>query len=95
VASIDVQSEQDIARGWVYEVAVTHSGGLVTRHAVTLSWADHDFWSGGASPPSKVVEAVVSYLITHRNGEGLPPKFDAARARRWYPEIDRELRGGL
>lgn len=95
MATIQVQCEQDITRGWVYEVCVTTDAGLITRHAVTLSWADHDFWCGGASPPSRVVEAVVNYLIEHRNGQGLPPKFDAARARRWYPEIDTELRGVL
>jgi len=59
---------------------------------VTLAWIDHDYWSGGRCAPSKVIQALVEYVLRHETPP-LPAAFDAARARRWLPQIDMELRG--
>ncbi len=91
LARVDVQTEIDACRGWRYGVVVTRPDGRVSEHSVTLSWVDHDHWCGGRLAPSRVVEAVVAYLLEAVGGD-LPTSFDAARARRIAPGIDRELR---
>lgn len=95
---IDVRSERETARGWSYDVAVTDADGAVTTHEITLSWVDHDHWSGGSAPPSRVVEAVLSAVLAAeadapplRPGD-LPARFDLATLRRWAPDLDEHLR---
>lgn len=92
--AVRVLAESDAARGWTYEILVRWPDGGESSHAVTLGWRDHDYWSGGASAPSRVVQCVVEYVLQHWDGE-LPVRFDAARARRWLPRIDEELRETL
>lgn len=99
-ASVDIGQETETAGGWKYEVLVRRPGQSQTSHSVSLSWVDHDYWSGGRLPPSQVVEAVLRYALEH---DGHPPsgsamtwpaQFDAARIRRWFPRMDEELRLG-
>jgi hypothetical protein len=40
------------------------------------------------------MQAVMEFLLRHESPP-LPPKFDAARVRRWLPQIDQEIRGVL
>jgi len=89
---VRVGQERSTPRGWEYDVIVGR-GESQRPVTVTLGWRDHDFWSGGASPPSRVVEAVLEYLLMKR--VTLPASFDAARARYWVPEVDQELRETL
>lgn len=91
---IDVQTETENAHSkcWDYMVLVEHDSGATTEHRIRLSWLDHEHWSGGRVPPSKVVQTVVEQLIAHGMNGSLPEKFDAARARRWFPGIDQELK---
>lgn len=89
--AIDVRTEQELGRGWVYAVAVSRPDGNETEHTVSLAWVDHEFWCGGTLPPSKVIEAVVRYLVEREHERPLPARFDAATARRWFPDIDREI----
>jgi hypothetical protein len=93
VAVIDIQTEQDIPRGWTYHVVVRHEGGPQTEHEVRLAWVDHDHWSGGRCPPSKVIEALFAVLIEHEGERPIPLRFDASTARRWFPDLDREVSG--
>lgn len=86
---VRVGVETHTAHGWEYEIAVTTGGAEVT-HVVSLGWRDHDYWCGGSLAPSRVVRAVVEYLVAR--GVDLPAKFDAARARYLAPKIDQELR---
>lgn len=88
---VEVQTETESPRGWTYHVLVHRAGPSVSTHTVTLAWCDHDHWSGGRSAPSRVVQAVVEYAITHAE-QDLPPKFDASTVRRWNPKLDSELR---
>jgi hypothetical protein len=89
---VEVQTEEERPGGWLYGIVV-HRGSTSDEYRVTLSWRDHDYWCGGALAPSRVVQAVMEYLV--RNAAELPRKFDAARARRLLPQIDQELRALL
>jgi hypothetical protein len=98
VAVIDVQTEQDIPQGggWTYHVVVRHeahngSAARTTEHDVRLAWVDHDHWSGGRCPPSRVVERLFELLVERQTLRSIPARFDAATARRWFPELDHEL----
>lgn len=94
MAEVDVQTEQNAPRGWLYHVRVERPDGSFSEHDVSLSWVDHDHWCGGRLAPSRVIEAVIRYLLEHLAQE-LPARFDAARARRLCPDLDRELRASL
>lgn len=98
--SVDIGQETETAAGWKYEVLIRRPGQEQTSHSVSLSWVDHDYWSGGRLPPSQVVEAVLRYALEH-DGDPVrgammnwPTHFDAARIRRWFPQMDEELRLG-
>lgn len=99
-ASVDIGQETETGAGWKYEVLLRRPGQGQTSHSVSLSWVDHDYWSGGRIPPSQVVEAVLRYAIEHDGDRARgatmtwPAHFDAARIRRWFPRMDEELRLG-
>ena len=88
--TVEVTTEEETDRGWRYRVAISREKGAV-EHIVFLSWVDHEHWSGGRHPPSRVVERLVGFLLEREGRHPIPPTFDAATARRWFPEIDREL----
>jgi hypothetical protein len=99
VATVTVQSETETTHGWSYLVRIERDGDKPTEHLVTLSWADHEHWTGGASPPSRLVEAIARTLMKHE-GEGdvpsrLPDRFDASTARRWLADRAREIDDAL
>jgi len=95
--TIDLHTERPTAGGWRYHARVT-VGGHTREHVMTLSWPDHDYWCGGAWPPSTLVERLLALLLANLGrGEApasLPRRFDCATARRWLPEIDDWLREG-
>ena len=90
---VEVQTEEERPGGWSYLVLVHRAGGA-DEYTVTLSWRDHDFWCGGASAPSRVMQALMEYLLRHET-PAWPSRFDAARVRRWLPRIDQELRAAI
>lgn len=72
---------------WTLQV-VDENGGL-SRHAVRLAWADYDLFApDGTTPPSRVAEAVVSFMIDHEAFDPLPASIDAAIPRRRVPGAD-------
>lgn len=89
---VEVLEEQETANGWSF-VAQIDRGGVVTRHTVLLSWVDHDHWTGGSTTPSSLVRRLVTLLVTAPGVPELPPRFDAAKARRWVPDLDDRLMG--
>lgn len=91
--AVRVGREREADLGWSYEVTIRR-GETESAHEITLGWRDHDYWSGGASAPSRVVQCVVEYVLAHWEG-AIPERWDAARARRWLPRIDEELRTTL
>jgi hypothetical protein len=76
-------------------VVVSRDGGARSEHSVTLAWVDHDYWSGGRCPPSRVVEALFQVLTAHEDEWPIPPRFDAATARRRIPLLDSEMHARL
>lgn len=95
MAEIDVKTECEAQRGWTYEVEVRRDDGSVSSHTVKLAWVDHQHWTGGSIAPSRTIEAVLRYIMEQVPALAFPPVFDAARARRWLPRIDRELKTAL
>jgi hypothetical protein len=91
VAKIEVKTEQENAHGWAYEVEIARAGGSLSCHSVSLSWVDHEFWCGGSVPPSRLIEALMAFLLQHEGEHPIPARFDAATIRRWYPDIDEQL----
>lgn len=89
MAHVRLGEETDTPVGWSYEVFVRDAGSE-SRHTVTLSWHDHDHWTGGANPPSALIAGLIDLLIDE--GVDLPPKFDASTARRWVDNLDERLR---
>jgi hypothetical protein len=77
---VKVESELESERGWVF--VVTRSPRPADRHEVHLSWADYEFWSHGATPPSRVVEAALQAIEELRPDAELPGKLDASTLRR-------------
>ena len=84
--SARVLEEHETAHGWSFRIALQRPDAPTAEHRMTLSWVDHDHWTGGSTPPSRLAERLMAILATRITD--LPPQFDAARARRWMPEID-------
>ena len=93
--SVEVLTEREGPHGWVFEVRVRAGGGVERRHEVALSWVDYEYWSHGTASPSRVTEAVVTAALRSGRADGLPPKFDAATARRWSTGLDAMVREAL
>ena len=94
VARVEVRTETETDRGWVFGVEVVHEegGDRVYRHDLTLSWPDYEYWSHGMRSPSAVAEAVCRALLELRPDLVWPRKFDASTARRWGPDMDLRVR---
>jgi hypothetical protein len=94
---VTVLQETPSQHGWEYRVLIEHADGSAfaiagpTAHAVTLSFADHDYWSGGSVAPSRLIAQVLEYATEHLRVP-LPRRFDAAKVRRWLPQLDSHLR---
>jgi hypothetical protein len=86
--SVRIETEEEFGRGWRYRALVSRDGEA-SEHAVTLSWADHEYWCGGRLPPSALIECVIRYVAARR--EDLPARFDAATCRRWFRDLDRDV----
>ncbi len=89
--AIEVVAEEDVPGGWLHTVRVLGPEQRATTHLVRLAWVDHEYWCGGAKPPSVVTEAVMAKLVAYEPIIELPERFDAATARRWLPGLDEEL----
>ncbi|HYF15307.1 MAG TPA: hypothetical protein VD971_09580 [Phycisphaerales bacterium] len=92
---VEVRAEHEEEHGWRYEIAVDGGRTGVAVVTMTLGWRDHDYWSGGSTPPSRVAQALVEYVLMHRAVGLIPSVFDAGRVRRWYPRVDADLRSTL
>ena len=91
MSTVRVGAEQESTAGWRFEVHVRAAegpGSESTRHEVILSWVDYEHWSHGAHAPARVVDAVMRFLLDRVGYGDIAARFDAARVRRTFPEVD-------
>lgn len=94
--SVEALRERESARGWVFDVAVRRGADAEpTRHEVSLSWADYEYWSHGQASPSRVAEAAVAALIAARPDLTLPDRLDCSTCRRWTRDFDARIAAAL
>ena len=88
---IEIISEREAGSGWTFHVRLEQAGAS-TEHTLRLSWADYDLWSpGGADAPAAIARAVIAFLLKRTPGGRLQPSFDAATARRRFPDADTQI----
>lgn len=92
-ALVEIISERGIANGWSFEVQTAGDRSARPRClTIELSWADYNHWSvDGSDPPQRVVEAVVTFLLSRLKTQALPKRFDASIARRQFADADQEI----
>ncbi|MCZ6493685.1 MAG: hypothetical protein O6933_06355 [Planctomycetota bacterium] len=92
-AFVEIISEREIANGWSFEVQTAGDRAARRRRlTIELSWSDYNHWSvDGSDPPQRVVEAVVTFLLSRLKTQGLPKRFDASIARRQFADADQEI----
>ena len=89
MAQIEIISEKEFAGGWAFDVQVLDDAGALSKHRVTLSWADYNLWSAdGADEPARVIEAVMLFVSSQTPPHDLAEKFDASTIRRRFAEAD-------
>jgi hypothetical protein len=94
--TVEALSEREAARGWVFEMVVRRgSGAEPSRHAVSLSWVDYEYWSHGQASPSRVAEAAIAALLAARPDLALPERLDCSTCRRWSRDIDGRIAASL
>lgn len=92
MAQVEIVSERDGSGGWLFTARVRDEQGTQRDHEVYLSWADYNLWSGsGADPPAAVAAAAVRFVCDRMAPEELGGRFDAAAARRRFPDADEEI----
>lgn len=87
-----VVSESEHGRGWRF-IAEIEEPGASRNVEMTLSWADHERWSGGAKPPSEVAEQALRFAALNILLPRLGSKFDASTIRRMAPGLEDFLLG--
>jgi hypothetical protein len=92
----EIGREFEASHGWRFEVLLARPGSAdPSRHEMTLSWVDYEFWCHGQSSPSRVAQAVVDSLLGAKPELTLPPKFDASTCRRWVRDLDERVAEGF
>lgn len=89
-ARVTVEQERETERGWSFLVRIDATPAP-TRRTVRMSWVDHEYWCHGGSRPSRVVAALIEFLLDRGGLDTLGETFDAAAVRRLHPCVDREL----
>ena len=69
---------------------VVRDGRSETRHAVTLSAADHARLAKGTAPEA-LIQAAFAFLLEREPKEAILSRFDVSVIARYYPEFEDEL----
>ena len=91
IASVRIDAERETDRGWSYRASIQWAHAPPAEVELSLSWHDHDHWSGGAIPPSRVAEGVLRMAGEALGPSGLPARCDAATLRRLVPGLSERL----
>lgn len=90
---IEIVAEEELTSGWAFAAQALGADGRLMKCELRLSFADYNLWApDGAIPPVRVAEAVLAFLSARLGGPGLPTRFDAAQARRMFPDADQVIR---
>lgn len=81
------------ADGWLCQVAVS-SNWSETRHAVTLTRADFQRLAAKGATPEQLVRRSIEFLLARESKEAILPAFDLPTIGRYFPDFEREIRGG-
>ncbi|MBX3402952.1 MAG: hypothetical protein KF699_06000 [Phycisphaeraceae bacterium] len=93
---VEALSEREGVRGWVFDVVIRRGADAEpSRHAVSLSWADYEYWSHGQASPSRVAEAAIAALLGARPDVALPERLDCSTCRRWTRDFDARIAAAL
>ncbi len=97
-SAVEIGREHEEPRGWRFEISLARPGTSIadpSRHEMTLSWVDYEFWCHGQSSPSRVAQIVVDALLAAKPELTLPPRFDASTCRRWVRDLDERIAEGI
>jgi hypothetical protein len=91
---VKVRAELD-GDAWSCEVRVVE-GGEQTQHVVRVTVADLETWGRGSSREhvEDLVARSFEFLLRREPASSILRRFDLAVIQRYFPEYDRELRGG-
>jgi len=79
----ELLEETENADSCTWQLQVVLPDGQLSLHHVRLAWVDYDLLApDGTTPPSKVAEALVSFMLEHEAFQPLPATIDAAVPRR-------------
>lgn len=94
--AVDIGLEHEAPHGWRFELSLARPGASEpSRHEMTLSWVDYEFWCHGQMSPSRIAQIVVESLIAAKPELTLPPRFDASTCRRWVRDLDERIAEGI
>lgn len=82
--------ETATSTGWRYLIRIRRQHATQV-HTLTLSWVDHDYWSGGAVSPSATIDQVIHAMIAAQ--VPLPARADCSTLRRLHPGLDQAMLG--
>lgn len=89
MAQIAVQQKEESAEGFRFEVTVSEASSE-SRHEVTLSRADYESWSQGATPKD-FIERCFQFLLAREPKESILSRFDARDIGRYFPGFEEEV----
>lgn len=90
--AVEIGREHEAAQGWRFELSLSRAAAAEpTRHDMTLSWVDYEFWCHGQMSPSRVAQIVIEALLSAKPELTLPPRFDASTCRRWVRDLDERI----
>lgn len=89
---LEIIAERDQPGGWAFDAQVLDDAGGLHRIMLTLSWADYNLWSrDGSAEPQQVAAAVLWFLLSKQSPAELREQYDAALARKQFPDADEQI----
>jgi hypothetical protein len=85
---VEIGNECESPRGWTYALRIIWPDDRATEHTLALSFADHDYWSGGAASPSRVAHAAARVAASELTPDRFPPRADCSTLRRMLASFD-------
>lgn len=81
------------ATGWTCSVRLAEPGATRTRHEVTVSRADLERLSPGATDPTDLVRRSFEFLLQREPPRSILQRFDLTAIGHYFPEYESTIRG--